>query len=180
MTGTTPDMNADKKAEPPPSLQALGRLVGAWTTEATHPAMPGVLVHGTADMAWLEGGRFLCVRSTNDHPDFPDALAVIGDMGEDRVGGDETAAGADAGADADAARLQMHYFDSRGVFRVYETNIDETAWRWWRDAPSFSQRFTGAIAADGSTIVGHSQLCKDDIRWSDDLQITYRRVDRGS
>ena len=29
--------------------------------------------------------------------------------------------------------------------------------------------------ADGNTIEGHSQLCKDGVHWKDDLQITYRR-----
>lgn len=29
-----------------PALAPLRRLVGTWTTEATHPAMPGVVVHG--------------------------------------------------------------------------------------------------------------------------------------
>jgi hypothetical protein len=39
----------------------------------------------------------------------------------------------------------------------------------------FSQRFTGLIAADGDTIDGHSQLCEEDVHWTHDLQITYRR-----
>ncbi len=38
-----------------PSLQALNQLVGTWSTEATHPAMPGIVVHGTADR--MAGGR---------------------------------------------------------------------------------------------------------------------------
>jgi hypothetical protein len=92
-------------------------------------------------------------------------------MGQDRVGG---ADGADP-TDADASQLRMHYFDSRGVFRVYEVRVDDTVWRWWRDAPGFSQRFAGVIAADGNTIDSHSQLCEDDIHWTDDLQVTYRR-----
>jgi hypothetical protein len=149
----------------------LDRLVGTWMTEATHPALPGVVVHGTADIAWLAGERFLLLRTRNDHPAVPDALAVIGDMGQDRV---DTADGA-IPADAVVSRLHMHYFDSRGVFRVYAVSVDDTAWRWWRDVPGFSQRFTGVIAADGNTIDGHSQLCEDDVHWTDDLQITYRR-----
>ena len=31
------------------STKALERLVGTWTTVASHPAMPGVVVHGTVD-----------------------------------------------------------------------------------------------------------------------------------
>lgn len=156
--------------KPASHLDPLGRLVGTWTTEATHPAMPGVVVHGTAVVAWLEGERFLTHRARTDHPDFPDALSVIGYMGHDRADGADAAP-----ADADPSPLRMHYFDSRGVFRVYETHMDGAAWRWWRDAPGFSQRFTGLLSADGNTITGRSQLCRDDAHWADDLQITYRR-----
>jgi hypothetical protein len=31
---------------PDSRLGSLDRLVGTWTTEATHPALPGVVVHG--------------------------------------------------------------------------------------------------------------------------------------
>jgi len=149
---------------------SLGRLVGTWTTEATHPAMPGVVVHGTATVEWLEGQRFLLNRARTDHPDFPDSLSVIGRMGQDRIAGGDSSQG-----NADDTPIQMHYFDSRGVFRIYEVSMDDSTWRWWRNAPGFSQRFAGLISADGNTINGSSQLCKDDVHWADDLQITYRR-----
>jgi hypothetical protein len=54
-------------------------------------------------------------------------------------------------------------------------DTDAEAWRIWRDAPGFSQRFTGSFADNGDTIVGRWQLCRDDARWDDDLQIVYRR-----
>src|SRR4029453_12062183 len=38
----------------PPELEPLNRLVGNWVTEATHRALPGVVVHGTASIEWLE------------------------------------------------------------------------------------------------------------------------------
>jgi hypothetical protein len=69
-----------------PELEPLDRLVGNWVTEATHPALPGVVVHGTASIEWLEGHRFLILRSRNDHPDFPDAISIIGFTDVDRVG----------------------------------------------------------------------------------------------
>jgi hypothetical protein len=100
-----------------------------------------------------------------------DALSVIGHMGHDRVG---SADGADP-TGADESQLRMHYFDSRGVFRVYDVSVDHAVWRWWRDARGFSQRFTGLISADGNMIAGRSQLCEDDAHWTEDLQITYRR-----
>ena len=151
-----------------PTLTPLNRLVGTWTTEATHPAMPGVVVHGTVIIEWLEGERFLMHRARTDHPDFPDALSVIGHMDHDRVDGAHKEISA-------TGTLRMHYFDSRGVFRTCEASMDDTAWRWWRNAPGFSQRFVGVLSADGNTIAGQAQLCRDDVHWADDLKITYRR-----
>jgi hypothetical protein len=153
---------------PDPILRLLGRLVGAWRTEATHPAVPGVVVHGTVGVEWLEGERFLIHRARTDHPDFPDSISIIGFTGQDRVTG---ASPADEGEE----QLRMYYFDSRGVSRVFEVGIDEGSWRFWRNAPGFSQRFTGTWADGGDTIVGLSQLSRDDVHWDDDLAITYRR-----
>jgi hypothetical protein len=126
--------------------------------------MPGVVVHGTVIVEWLEGERFLMHRACTDHPDFPDALSIIGNMGKDR---------ADGGARE--SPLLMHYFDSRGVFRVYETKFADALWEFWRTATGFSQRFAGRFTDNGDTIIGRSQLCTDDVRWTDDLAITYRR-----
>ena len=49
-------------------------------------------------------------------------------------------------------------------------------WRYWREAPGFSQRFTGTISADGRTIDGLAELCRDGVTWERDLPITYKRV----
>ena len=151
------------------ALEPLGRLVGAWTVEMTHPSLPGVVVNGTAEIEWLEGERFLIHRARTDHKDFPDSISIIGDMDQDRV--------EDAAA-ATEARLRMHYFDSRGVFRVYDASFDDRTWRLQRDAPGLAQRFTGTFADDGKTIAGRWQMCTDGARWNDDLQITYHRAAR--
>lgn len=135
-------------------LQGLHRLVGEWTTEMTHPAFPSLVVHGRTTFEWLTAESFLIVRSTTDHPDFPDSVSVIGDTDG----------------------LQMHYFDERGVHRVYEVDFTDDAWEWSRDAPGFSQRFRGEFDEKGATITGLSKLCRDDRTWADDLRITYRRT----
>ena len=152
-------------------LDRLDRLVGTWSTDATHPEVPGVVVHGTVVIEWLEGERFLIHRARTDHPDFPDSISIIGFTERDRV---------DNQPDSDPAvatesPMSMHYFDSRGVFRVFDVSIDDEAWRLWRDAPGFSQKFIGTFADGGDTIAGRWQLCLDDIHWNDDLQIAYRR-----
>lgn len=153
------------------ALRTLDRLVGDWITEITHPALPGVVAHGTGAIEWLEGERFLVHRARSDHPDFPDSISVLGFTERDRVA---DAASYDP-ATAREAQLRMHYFDSRGVFRVFEASIDNEAWRIWRNAPGFSQRFTGTFADNGDVIAGRWQLCQDDKNWNDDLEITYRR-----
>lgn len=154
-----------------PNLEQLGRLLGNWTTEMTHPAFPGLVVHGAAEVSWLEGERFLIHRARTDHADFPDSLSMIGIMGRDRVGDSRNA----ASEGSSEPHLCMHYFDSRGVFRVYDVSINDTAWRLRRDAPGFSQRFTGTLAHDGDTVHGRWELRQDDLNWKSDLEIIYRR-----
>jgi len=140
-------------------LERLGRrLVGAWTTEATHPAVPGTVVAGTAEVQWLEGERFLIFRARNDHPDFPDSISIIGDTDG----------------------LEWHYFDSRGVHRIYEFRVTDDSWEISRDAAgadesAFSQRLTVTFEDDDDTMEGRSKISYDNETWQDDLQITYRR-----
>jgi hypothetical protein len=136
-------------------IQAFGALLGEWTTEATHPMLAGVVVRGTASIEWLEGERFLIVRAGSDHPQFPDSISIIGDT----------------------EGLRMHYFDSRGVHRIYETGIDDRTWRCAGDFPGFSQRFTGTIEDGGRTISGLWKVSEEDETWADDLRITFRRAD---
>src|SRR5688500_13834897 len=106
---------------PDPILEPLNHLVGTWTTEASHPAMPGVVVHGTVTVEWLEGERFLLHRAITDHPDFPDSISIIGVTGSDRVDPSQDAVPPAAGD----SELRMHYYDSRGVFRVYCVSFDD-------------------------------------------------------
>jgi hypothetical protein len=136
------------------TVEALRALVGDWTTEATHPMVPGTVVSGRSSFEWLEGERFLILRSRNDHADFPDSISILGDF-EDG--------------------LAMHYYDSRGVHRIYRTSIDAGAWSLWRDAPGFSQRFKGELGEGGDTITGAWLLSRDDETWDEDLAITYRK-----
>jgi hypothetical protein len=134
--------------------RALTALIGDWTTEATHPMVPGTVVQGTATFEWLEGEQFVIIRSRNEHELFPDSISMIGNTDG----------------------LRMHYFDSRGVHRIYDTAFEDGVWKNWRDHPGFSQRFIGTFEDGGATIKGLSQLCQDDSTWNDDLAITYRRA----
>jgi hypothetical protein len=138
----------------PANLQPLNMLVGEWTSEEAHPAFPGLVVAGRATVAWLEGERFLLQRTQADHPEFPDALSVLGETDEGLV---------------------SHYFDSRGVHRIYRLGFDDGVWRLWRDEPGFSQRFTGTFEGGGDRIVGVWELSSEGSHWERDLEITFFR-----
>jgi hypothetical protein len=138
-----------------PELAAFDSLVGEWTIEATHPMFPSMVVKGHTTFEWLEGERFLIQRSSNEHPDFPDSISVIGFMEDEE--------------------LTAHYFDSRGVFRIYRIAMDGDTLRMWRDEPGFSQRLEAELSDDGATLGGVWQLSRDDETWEDDLAIAFTR-----
>jgi hypothetical protein len=109
---------------------------------------------------WLPGRRFLIQRWEVDHPEAPDGIAIIG-------------------FDADRDTLLQHYFDSRGVARVYEMVFADRVWTLERraSAPDFSQRYSGALSDDGNTIAGRWESSEDDGEtWSKDFDLTYTRV----
>jgi hypothetical protein len=126
----------------------LGALIGTWETEATHPSFPGVVVPGRATFEWLQGEKFVIYRAKNTHPDFPDSVSVIGDFD---------------------GQTEMHYYDSRGVHRIYGLAFDGTELTLWRD----EQRFSGTL--DGDTLSGLWQW-QDGSTWTDDLAVTWRKV----
>jgi hypothetical protein len=145
-------------AKPNPALNPLSVLVGTWNTVGTHPLVPGATFHGRTTFAWLEGGAFLIMHSQIDEPGIPSGIAIFG-------------------TDDTTGECSMLYFDERGVSRRYEVTLRGGVWTWWRNAPGFSQRFTGAIAADGRTIVGRGEMSRDGASWEPDLQLTYTRAD---
>jgi len=118
--------------------------------------LPGEPIRGTSTFEWLDGQRFMIWRSHYDHPEIPDGITIIG---------------------VTDGELSMHYFDYRGVYRVYSTSLDQDTWRSGRDAPApdLSQRFTGTFS-DDDTITVQGQLSKDGTTWKDDLALTYTRV----
>jgi hypothetical protein len=141
------------------AVRGLSVLVGEWDVEVVHQFSPSTVVRGHTSFEWLEGETFLIVRSRVDHPDFPDAIQIVG-------GTDD---------------LRSHYFDSRGVARIYETSLAGGVWKMWRDTPDFSpldfsQRFAGTLSDDGDMIDGLWEISHDGATWENDLRITYRRT----
>jgi hypothetical protein len=135
-------------------LEALEPLIGEWATEVTHPDI-GVL-HGEMSVEWLDGGGYLIQRASMEDSRFPRGVSLIGPTEE----GD---------------RIVQHYFDSRGVARVYEISLENGVWRTWRDDPEFSQRFTGRFSDDGSAIEVRLERTEPDGTWVHDFDLVYRR-----
>jgi hypothetical protein len=110
---------------------------------------------------WLAGRRFLIQRWEVDHPDAPDGIAMIG-------------------FDPAKVAYQQHYFNSRGVVRVYQMGFANRVWTLQRIAedPDFSQRFIGRFAEDASSIVGSWESSNDGgSHWSPDFELTYMKTE---
>ena len=81
----------------------------------------------------------------------------------------------------DGATYTQHYFDSRGVVRVYAMTFGGLVWTLERSTPDFTpllsgQRFVGTLAEDGSAITGQWQTATDGGPWARDFDLTYSRV----
>jgi hypothetical protein len=131
---------------------SLDALVGEWKIEG-----PAGQVAGRLTFEWLEGERFLIQRWRIEPPEYPDGIAIIGPH-------------------AETGEVVQHYFDSRGVARVYHTSFEDGIWRLWREDPDFSQRYGGTLSEDGREISGAWEKAMDGVTWEHDFDITYRKV----
>jgi hypothetical protein len=151
-----------KERVPSPELAPLEPLIGEWSVEALFPGAPPTDLRGRTVFEWMTGGRFLLQRWEVPIDEAPDGLAVIG-------------------PDQDNNAYLQHYFDSRGVARVYAMSVDDGVWRLSRTTADFSpldfsQRFTGTFGDDGPTIRGGWELCHDGSTWEHDFDLVYTRV----
>jgi hypothetical protein len=141
-------------------LEALEPLVGEWSLIAHFEGLPPMDAGARVTFEWLAGKAFLIERWEVPVPEAPDGIAIIG-------------------ADPESAgNYLQHYFDSRGVARVYKMSFEDGVWKLWRDEPDFSpldfsQRFIGTVSDDGKTIAGSWEICHDGTTWEHDFDLTY-------
>ena len=153
----------DVPDERPAALERLDALVGEWATEATFeagffgPGSPAVSGGGRTTFEWFDGRYFLIQRARGEDPSVPAGIMVIG-------------AGEEPGA------FDQHYFDSRGVHRVYRMTQDDGTWTLWRAAPAFHQRYTGTFSEDGTRITGAWEKSEDGSAWEHDFDLSYRKI----
>ncbi len=138
-------------------MSDLGAFIGEWRMAVAIPDAP----QGRVLFEWMPGEKFLIERWDIPHPDAPDGVAIMG-------------------YDEGRGTLLQHYFDSRGVARVYEMSLDEREWRLWRTSEDFSplafhQRFTGRFEDGGRTIAGAWETSRDGSVWEHDFELIHRR-----
>ena len=143
------------------AMQKLEPFAGEWEMEATFPGM-APMGGARTTFEWMEGKRLLVQRWTIPMPEAPDGLAVYS-------------------FDTSRKTLLQHYFDTRGVIRLYEMSFENGLWILVRNQADFtpldfSQRFTGRFSADGNTIAGTWELANDHVTYEKDFDITYRKL----
>ena len=143
--------------------EQLAPLIGEWSMTMIMPGAEETPDIGApVTFEWMGDKAFLLERWTVPIPEAPDGLALIG-------------------WDDARGRFLQHYFDERGVARVYEMGFDGRVWTLARTKPdfsafNFSQRFTGTLSDDGNRIEGTFEIAHDQETWEKDFDAVYSRV----
>ena len=138
------------------AIEDLSGFVGVWEIAVDLPGAEDA--RGRVEFEIV--GEMLVQRSTVPDP-APDSCCVV--MRQ-----------------ADGTYIQ-HYFDSRGVARLYEMTFDGRAWTLERTKPDlspldFCQRYIGEFSGDRRTIDGEWQSSPDGTDWTRDFRLTYHRT----
>jgi len=143
-------------------LAHLEALVGEWRLEVSAFRLPPELANAArTTFEWTLGGAFLLQQSTVPVPEAPDGLCVIGlDAGDGYT---------------------QHYFDSRGIARIYAMTFDGRNWTLERRTADFTsldfhQRWSGTFSDDDETIHGRWESSPDGREWELDFELSYHRV----
>ena len=130
---------------------SLDRLLGSWALTMQHAELPG-LVSGRQRYERVLDDAFLILRWSYDLRDFPDAIAMLNDS-------------------------ECHYFDVRGVIRVFDFAIDDAGWSMVRIDDEFSQRFVGRFrGTDTIDCVGERSGDRG-ATWQHDFTMELRRLE---
>ena len=141
------------------AMERLEVFIGEWAMEASFSAAPAA-VAGRAVFEWMLDRQFVMERT--EVPEAPDSIAVIG-------------------VDPDREAYRQHYFDSRGIARIYAMEFSDGVWTLVRDSADFtplefSQRFTGMFSSDGQRINGRWETSRDGSNWEHDFDLTYTKI----
>jgi len=142
----------------------MDQLIGEWDA-AGEMDIGGQKIKVTGHTTIERLGDFVVLREAVQPREFPDSVLIIG-------GGKE------------GEPAPMHYFDERGVHRVYMSTVAEGRWTiWradesWRESPGHNQRYVGEISPSGDKITGAWErgLGEAGDQWEVDFTLDYERV----
>lgn len=144
------------------ALKRLEVFIGEWRlAQGSELPPPGGGAYSIFE--WALNGKFLVQRTELPDPRFPQVFSIVA-------------------YEPKTDAYTQHYFDSRGVVRLYAMNVRDGIWTLQRDSPDFSpldfsQRFTGRFTPDGNAISGTWEI-DDGSGWRKDFDLTYGRVKR--
>ncbi|MCW2543296.1 MAG: hypothetical protein JWM40_848 [Frankiales bacterium] len=129
---------------------SLDRLLGTWDTSMQHVQLPDPIT-GRQVFERVLGGAFVMQRAAGDNPDIPQAIALFEDTA-------------------------VHYFDSRGVTRLFDLEVTDSSWSMIRRDPDFWQRSTTRfVGSDLMEAVGENSH-DGGVTWEHDFTMSYTRI----
>jgi hypothetical protein len=107
------------------TLARLGVFVGEWVLEARFPggeAAPSIAkedgAQARSQFEWALDGQFLLQRTEVPVPEAPDSLTIVS-------------------VDLETGAYTQHYYDSRGVVRLYAMTFAGGVWTLTRESADF-------------------------------------------
>ena len=140
------------------ALDRLEPLVGEWALEVGFAGAPGP-GQVISRFHWELGRQYLVQRTEiPTPPEAPDSLCLYDVQGDGYV---------------------QHYFDSRGVTRLYAMTFTDGEWTMSRESPDFTplpfaQRWRATVTPD--LIEGTWEIRHEGADWEKDFDLTYVRV----
>jgi hypothetical protein len=131
-------------------MSVLDRLLGTWEITMHHSDMSEPVTGRQRYEPVLEGA-FVLQHWTYDHPDFPDAMALLS---QDRY----------------------HYFDVRGITRVFDFDVDDTGWSMIHLDEDLSQRQTARFRGPDIIESTGERSLDTGVTWQPDFTMTYQGV----
>lgn len=143
-------------------LNRLETFIGQWTMSAQFPGAPPIGTMGLTTFEWSLEGQFLLQHSEFSEPGPPEGLMIIG-------------------PNAESVNYTQHYFDSRGVARLYAMTFDGDLWTLQREMADFTpldfrQRFIATFSEDRSAINGRWEQSHDGATWEQNFELMYRTI----
>ncbi|MBP1950242.1 hypothetical protein [Virgibacillus litoralis] len=151
-----------KKSVRDEMINRLEFFFGEWEIEVIHPHFQTNSIYGQTKFDWMEREKFMVQRISINQPEFPSSTIVYD-------------------YDCITGSYLQHYFDSRGVTRLYNMSFENNYWKLWRETSDFSQldfcqRFVGEINESGDTIQSSWETSHDGSQWEHDFRLIYRKV----